>query len=346
MKRFCGLLFVSVMTMFSAIGVNAAQWTVSNNPLFIAQFTSLQSAINSAADGDTIYVYHSPNHHGTITIDKGLTLIGAGYHPSKKSSVQFIINADNVNISGFDASITAGSGTIKVKYLTLSNILGGINLVNVEKGIIYNSMCTDINTTQLLVKDFIVTNCFIQFISGTDKAHILVTNNNFPRNSTCGSTRSVFSNSICVSTKAITIENNIFVNGTPSLLEFSSINNNLTFNTAQNTLPYGNNNGTGNIANQDPKFIGNITYSLSVHEIINNNFDYRLANDSPAINAGTDSTDIGVTGGLFPWPRNANGTLDYTGAPRIPNIEYFQLKNTVVGTEGTLRFNVKGTKSK
>ncbi|MBE2190142.1 MAG: N-acetylmuramoyl-L-alanine amidase [Candidatus Kapabacteria bacterium] len=106
------------------------------------------------------------------------------------------------------------------------------------------------------------------------------------------------------------------------------------------------NNGTGNIANQDPKFIGNITYSLSVHEIINNNFDYRLANDSPAINAGTDSTDIGVTGGLFPWPRNANGTLDYTGAPRIPNIEYFQLKNTVVGTEGTLRFNVKGTKSK
>lgn len=341
-------LFIILVILQLVVSIEAKQWTVSNNPLFIAQFTSLKTAIDSASVGDTIYVYQSPNHHGTVTIDKGLTIIGAGYHPSQKSYVQFIVSADNVNITGFEANITAGSVTLKVKNLTISNVYGSINLVNVENGIIFNSMFNYIYTTDVSVKDFIITNCFIGKLACTDKAQLLVSNNNFLRNSTCdGSVRSVFANaSNCITTKGITIDNNLFVNGTPSQLEFCSINNNLTFNTAQNTLPYGNNTGKGNIINQDPKFVGNYTSDVSINQIISNNIDYRLEVDSPAINAGTDSTDIGVTGGLFPWPKNANGTLDYTGAPRIPIIEYFQLKNTVVGKDGTLRFNVKGRKSK
>src|SRR5579864_1459109 len=55
--------------------------TVSNNAVNAGKYTNLQTAVNAASSGDTIYVSGSPTSYGAITISTPrLTLIGAGYN--------------------------------------------------------------------------------------------------------------------------------------------------------------------------------------------------------------------------------------------------------------------------
>ncbi len=349
MKKIFIFLFVlafSVPMQFAS----AKQWTVSNNPLFIAQFTSLQTALDTAKAGDTIYVYRSPTYYGNFNINKPIHLIGSGYYGAivnndDKSYADFTILSDSVFIEGFQSTITVGVHNKFVKSITLSKIFGNIALVNVEDCLIKNSMIGSITANHLKSdKVFILNNIIINYVISR-RGSSIISNNLFPYNQLCGSLRTVLGSCGVTSQTAI-IQNNIFVNGTPSMAEYSSFNNNLTFQTGQDVLPYGNNSGEDNIIATSPKFRGNNYQSLSMWEIVTNAIDYRLADDSPAKNAGTDSTDIGITGGLYPWPRNDNGTLDYTGKPSLPQLVNFSLKSAVVGEDGTLRFNVKGIKAR
>ena len=93
--------------------------------------TSIQSAIDSATSGDTIFVEKGIYHEYDISINKSLTLIGLDYPTVDAEENGFIFNvsADSVTISGFKL-INVGKSytkdysaihTHKINFFTIEN---------------------------------------------------------------------------------------------------------------------------------------------------------------------------------------------------------------------------------
>ncbi|HMK24808.1 MAG TPA: right-handed parallel beta-helix repeat-containing protein, partial [Chitinophagaceae bacterium] len=83
--------------------------TVSNNTTYPGQFSTVQSAVNAATAGDTIYVYPSSVFYGeTVTIIKRLVIIGSGADPQRPSRLTSHINAFNLTSSAASGSVLTG----------------------------------------------------------------------------------------------------------------------------------------------------------------------------------------------------------------------------------------------
>ena len=115
MKNISTLLFICLV-----IASKATVITVSNAPNSPGQYTNLQTAINAAAVGDTIYVHGSSTSYGNINLKKRLTLIGTGHNPSKSNPLVAqiaILQLDTLS------SASGASGT-KVIGFKLNQLLG------------------------------------------------------------------------------------------------------------------------------------------------------------------------------------------------------------------------------
>jgi hypothetical protein len=150
---------------------------------------------------------------------------------------------------------------------------------------------------------------------------------------------------IIAATTSIPILNNNFIGASPSTYSFGSINEKIVSNNIfYGRTPHANAAGTasGNLINSI------FTYNLSIStgndafppagatNSGNNNlqtvspaltnvpvssnwsiaYDYTLMTGSAAIDAGSDGTDIGITGGFFPWTEG-NLVLKTSAAPTI-----------------------------
>ena len=73
---------IFTLTLFGvvALSTNATVRTVSNDPKAPAQYTSIDAAIQASSAGDTIMVYGSATIHNSVTVDREIVLIGAGYN--------------------------------------------------------------------------------------------------------------------------------------------------------------------------------------------------------------------------------------------------------------------------
>lgn len=140
------------------------------------------------------------------------------------------------------------------------------------------------------------------------------------------------------------VSNNIFYGSTPSIstggstsAEFqrNTFANNLVHSTGDDTMPPTGggvgNSGSGNIV-ASPNF--------TFVELLNswsNTYDYSLQAGSPALApAGSDGTDIGITGGAFPWT-DTNLILKTTAAPTIETLN----TSTVINPGDDLPVHVK-----
>jgi hypothetical protein len=98
-------------------------------------------------------------------------------------------------------------------------------------------------------------------------------------------------------------------------------------------MPPEGNTGTGNISNQDPKFVtgassGNFVYTD----------DYHLQSSSPAKGAASDGTDIGPYGG--------NNPFVWGGVFSIPQITQTLITNPVINQSTPINTNIKANKAK
>jgi hypothetical protein len=101
--------------------------------------------------------------------------------------------------------------------------------------------------------------------------------------------------------------NNIFYGCTPgsngSPFERNSFLNNISFGTSSDALPPTGsgvgNTGSGNKVSVDPIFV-NAPYGSAYTATM----DFTLQASSPCKNAGTDGSDIGITGGAYPMTGN------------------------------------------
>lgn len=105
MKSLVFLLSAAILTVTASATIR----TVSNNPATIAQFNTIQAAIDASASGDTIEVAGSPYNYPTIAINnKQLTLIGPGFLPDKDFGFRASVSGGYITGNASSGSVITG----------------------------------------------------------------------------------------------------------------------------------------------------------------------------------------------------------------------------------------------
>jgi len=344
---------------FVILNLNATVRTVSNNPDIPAQYNNLQTAIDACAAGDTILVSGSATSYGTITIRKKLVLIGAGYNnPYGDNSLitYFYLVRQNASIGASGSKISG----FYIQYYTYlqGSFTGGMpsekkleNIVIERCRMQYISFDnSDVTYTNDTLRNCLIQSSYTYFSSGSYN-NVIIHNNIYDshymyQNSTADLSSVFFRNNVVLNynsnffysstsnIKNMVVENSIFYDAEPQGCSGCTFNNNITYLNSNDLIPGANNNGSGNKIGIDPQFTsypfegGGFSYTR----------DFTLLSTSPGIDAGTDNSDIGMTGGLMPYTPGAN--------PRIPQMTEVKFPDNAssVKTGGTLNVSFKAKK--
>ncbi len=358
MKTSLSLLFV---TLFSFSVFSQTVWIADNRPTAPTGthiFSNVTDAIAAASSGDIIHITPSQFSYGSWTIDKNdLTIFGVGYNPDKEqpavvnnSTITIALGVFGVRLSGINASqITLGSsaaGSIgnifiengEIDYITgnsggsatsLSNII--IRNCVIGRDLTTFAAAIDLQNSSVNSTSVIIANNVIMGTTWNPNAtnnygsinvtDAIIKNNLFLGNGSIGD----FAFNLAVVTS--TISNNIFLGRNPTSdsqggdVTNCTFSNNISFGAADNVFPIGSNGntGSGNSENVDP-----ILVNVPIVDDWDFAYDPTPDTGSPAIAAGNDGGDIGVTGGTIPY--------SVTGSP-LPIIKVLRLPELI--QEGT-----------
>lgn len=357
MKSFY-LIFIFVSMLNSSVFGKII--TVDNNVSSGADFSTITDAINSASNGDTLYVHASNQAYGNVSISKKLILIGPGHYPqatgglsAKLGKITFTDGSSGSMITGFAITgvIEKGGGNhVASDIIIENNLFTACHVINMERGVNDNWTIRG----NIFIEDPFCGGSNIITV-GKNSDDWLIANNIFistsERHSTGifgqlnGST-SIINNTIIHRNNAVLfyilsesnksynalLKNNIIVSLSSSLQDITSNcvdcrwENNLTFspNTTLDPLP-----GASNINNKNPDFVSvSDTYAWSYDA------DFNVSAESPASNSGSDGTDLGAFG--------ANFNFNIYGLPfGVPYIEKLEVENQLLHSGSKLRFRVK-----
>lgn len=321
------LLFAAMLV---AISAQATVRTVSNSPSQPAQYSSLQVAIDAAVNGDTLYVLGTGTAYPAITIDKQLTIIGSGYappapaQPTVISTIYLYSNAGGSKLSSIDANSTiyiyCSDVTLeRSRIYSIAPQVAGLNNLVFRHNYVYYASFNNANSV-LFANNIVHTGGYIQT---SNSASVLITNNLFI---------SYYWHALNTISNAL-VTNNIFWQSLPgdASVVGCTYNNNISYQTANDNIPFGTNGGSGNLVGVNPQFTN------APNNTLNFAYNYDLLAGSAGNNAGTDGTDIGIYGGPAPWP-NQNGVA------RIPRVREFNLQFSQVPQGGTVNATVKANK--
>lgn len=311
--------------------------------------SSLDSALAYSSNGDNIYLPGGTFSATGLIIDKSVHIIGVGYNPDSSQSTSPTLLIGDINIES-----TASNGSImglliqgKV-YFNYDNL--NVNNYKISRcyllgGLIYFPYPN--NSQNIILTENIIDGAYSPYLGSSYHsilgrgALIFCYNNIFNRYISAVGENSVFKNNIflCVdnyygilSSNKIIIENNVFFLHSFTSITNSSIKNN-SFRFSLTNGYDGNFNFLSNnkYNSADSIFIGipnsNLFLFTNVLKV-----DFRLTSYSSGKNAGTDGTDIGIYGGLYPWKVG--------GLPNTPHIQYKTLKGTTE-SDGKLKVNIK-----
>ena len=350
-----------VCLLLASTFINATIRTVSNTPSTLAQFNTIQAAINASSSGDTIYVHGSPNAYAAFTItNKQLVIIGPGWSPNKNLPLTAIVpgftitgaSSGNTEIQGmaFNSTIliqTSHPDNLRFIRNQFFNLTFAIN----EGAVTYSGYLFEGNlfdnaqvagTTSSTYQNFLFQNNYF-FENGTildaniagffNSINVLF-NHNLWFGPGSGS-RNCFSSSC----RFMTLTNNIFVRRDAANANSSStFNNNITFNAVNNTPWASNSNidGGGNVSNQDPQMVAQAAVNAGTNSGLN---DFTIA-AGPANNTGSDGKDMGL---LY----DASGSLNWTTSrtSRLPFIFSMNITNPTIPQAGTLSVQVEARKN-
>lgn len=357
------LIFAAIFYVFP---LQATQWTVSNDPERLAQFTSIQDAIDEAESGDTILILGSSTNYTGFTLNKPMVIIGEGMEISEYSERTRV---SSVNIGRQNATTSAsGSRFIGISFWSTVNISGSFSGSNpgetwledieFDRCAFQSNLNMSNSSTEyreITIKNclFTITSTNIGLSSSADYQNIIIHNSVFSRGQISSSGLKDFNGELLISNsmflnrttdvfsnlEGIVVENCIFYLAEPTGARGSVFNNNLTYICNDNTLPPNvsagqpENEGENNIINENPRF----TDFPSLGGSFSWNQDFTLLPISPAIGAGTGGTNIGLSGGDYPvevtLPRNS-----FT-----PVVISIDLPNSSVPENGVLQGQIEAT---
>jgi hypothetical protein len=358
------VLYSFAFTLFSTT-VFATIRTVSNNPTTIAQFNTIQAAIDAASSGDTIYIHGSPNAYAFFTQNnKRLIFIGPGFTPDK--NLGFIVNIPGCNITGASSGNSEYHGLVFTSTLNInSNRPNGLKFMRNQ----FANLSIQINQGGVTYSDYVFEsnlfdNSSVDGTPGTTYQNFLFQNNYFYESGCCRSGNITgFSSCINVllnhnlwygpgsgirdcfanSCSGLIITNNIFVRRNAATSNSNSVfNNNITFYPAGSTAPAdpwtvnGNVNAGSNVSNQDPQMAAQASVNAGTNNAL---LDFTIA-AGPANNSGSDGKDMGL---LF----DATGSLNWTNSrnSRIPRIFSMNITTPTVPAGGNVSVTVESRTS-
>lgn len=354
MKKLTSILLITIA--FQSL---AALWTVNMNPKAGAQFLNVQSAVDSASAGDTIYVHGNNSEYASFTITKQLVVIGEGY-----SAQGIFLPATKITSIVFDSSGVGetldGSVLIGLRFSNLGNkyysegqvsndLYGTVaNNVIVERCYMTGySNGSGINgyRPKILGDNWIVRNCRITTLEVNDYNNLLISNCYFDASSSnhrvlWNSNQSTVSLKNCVflntystsdsdpffNCSGMTIQNSIFSAAYTGLGISQSQFQNCLFSN-EGSLDSATVAGTTNI-------VENCMFDEDPTDFFANAATYEINESHPAKTGATDGNELGVFGGGFPM-------ADLRGTPNLPLIYGFEIENVVVEPQGTLKVKVK-----
>lgn len=356
---FAAILFLVV------ISVHATIRTVSNTPSTLAQYNTIQAAVDASNTGDTIYVHGSPNAYAAFTItNKQLVIIGPGWSPNKNLPFQAIVpgftmtgaSSANTEIQGlyFNGSILIQSNhPDNIKFIR--NLFVNLYVYINDGSVTYSGYLFEGN---------VFDNAQVQGASNSTYQNFLFQNNYFHEYGCCvtgniygftnsvnvlfdhnlwygpgGSTRDCFTGNC----RFMTLTNNIFVRrdaGNQNSL--STFNNNITYYPSGSTPPSdpwsinSNVNGGGNVSNQNPQMVDQTAVNAGTDNPL---LDFTISS-GPANNSGSDGKDMGL---LYDATGSLNWTISRTS--RLPFIYSMNITNPTIPQGGTLNVQVEARKN-
>lgn len=339
MKKFTNiaLFFILILLAFQANSQNLIAVQNGSTPKFYQQ---VDNAITNSVDGDTIFI---PGGSWNIStpINKRLHLIGVGHHldstkvtfpTTLTSNIWLAAGASNGSLTGvFLKGILFGSNVSVIYYsVTRCHISEGIRLdqsnsdfsfiENIIEGVIINNSNASGASNCSFLNNIINAGFYINY--STPFSNSIFKNNLFLTNGYCN-----YGCSYCIAGQYLTLENNVFINF--NIASLGAVSNSITKNNLfVETLSLTNstNVGTNNIVGQPQTNIF-VTQEGYVYNYAHN---YRLQASSPGKNAGTDGTDMGIYGGIYPWKEGS-----------IPSNPHFQQINISPKTDNSGNLNVK-----
>jgi hypothetical protein len=314
-------------------------------------YTTIDSALAHAIDGDHIYIPGGVYQVNNMTIDKSVFIFGAGHYPDSTvatgatsliGDVYLITGSSGGLLTGcsISGSIKVGNGlagTDSVSNFTLSrNIFKSLYLSftgsppthahtfsvieNVIQGSVYGANASLINLSKNIVEKS------IRNFSG----NCLFENNDFIGLGNCTDMEYfLFDVSIC------TFDNNIFLYSTPACstasffggTSLSNVFTNCLFR-APMTFPQGSNNGFNSIISQPVSSI----FISATGDTFSYTQNYHLKPTSPGTNGATDGKDIGITGTSQPYKAGA--------VPLNPHIQMKSIDSST-NPQGQINIQVK-----
>ena len=284
MKRISLLCFITVIifpaTMYSET------LTVHNVSPFAGQYKSLQTAQDSASDGDVILLLPSKNAYEGVWITKKLRIVGVGFE-KPGDMLEFSKIKGKMYFTTADSSILEGvGGKFDIQIISHGNI---IRYCDIDE-IILDEGAT--GTTILGNR--------LHQIRFRRSPEAIVLNNLFVSEESSSSTFTCYEYShLCNPT--FSIVNNIIVNIDDSNIIANCSQGNYLF--ANNIFINGTCNKSGyynNICNgqQLPDCDGNIlNIDMNTVFVDFDNGDYHLKSGSPGISSGLNGADMGIYGG-------------------------------------------------
>jgi len=315
------LLLSTLFSLFCGIIFGQHLIRVNNDPAANADYTTIQSAIDGAQPGDTIYVEGSPVNYAGTKIDKKLVIIGPGYFLADNDSTQANIHVAEISasldfIKGSEGSKVCGLIIDQTIYIRDDEIV--VSRCKINKLQIYSNsnnititqnFISDISTYYVNLTNSVISNNITNYISVSKASYPLqITNNVF-----IGGTQTYVLSGVYNST----ISNNIFIHPTRKMQEN-------TGNTIINNIfSYDGTDANGNKYNIDMTDVfvdpdGTLGYSQDAR--------YKLKAGSPAIGAGVTGVDCGVFGGATPYV--------LSGLPPIPRIYEAAIAGTAYSDKG------------
>lgn len=367
MKRYLLTLFIAGLS----ISLYATTITVSNDINRPGQYSNLQTAIDAAANGDTILVYGSSSSYGSITINKPLVLVGEGYNSTvaNPATVSYIylkrfnasLGASGTTIMGMNISSELNAKGTFSGAITGERVIDNITILrcsiwridigdsnvesfqnwNIINSIIYDYMyfpngTTNVDNIDITFHNNILDGIYIDGDLNRDGNGVLTSYQNlsgvkFYNNIFLNSTNGIF-----YYTYGLVFENNIFFGHELYYQDYeaNTFNHNLFYLVDDVNSPglfTNNNTGSGNLLNTDPMFVNFPSTGAS----FSYDHDYHLKAGSPALTASLDGGEIGIYGGAYPFEVGA--------APPVPVVTEITITDgtSSVPVGGTVNFNFK-----
>lgn len=344
------VISVTLLVLFALATQAQSVWIVDNRPSTITGshiFDNATDAVAAATAGDIIHIIPSSVTYPDFTITKdNITIYGIGFNPAK----------DQPNLSTVGA-ITIGTGTsgTRISGMVCTDIFIGNADGSISNIFIENTQTDRISVTNngfdagKIVSNVVIRNCVLGrnetstngaidlLVDVTSPSNVVITNNIIMGSSTTSSGgygsvntyNAIIKNNLFLGNDAndfafgtiqtSTISNNIFYGRTPKTdaltgeVTNTTFNNNVAFNNTDNTFPT----TTGVVENGS--IFSDPLLNFSIVDNWDFAFDHTLQGGSPALSAGNDATDIGLTGGTLPYS-NTGTPLPIITVLRFPEV--------------------------